>query len=198
MRTWTGPRRPRGSSPPCLPRGGRSAGERHRERSGHSFAPALLVDEEARDPPIRKGRQTFAVGAPVLDARQLVGRPELAPAHAGRAVVHESSVSTAFPNSTLLLGSVLHHRLGAPHTLGVEGHAPTAAPYPVVHLDQPREIRPRGLVQRFHAEARHRSPFGRDDSACPTPVGRHSSIGVLPAPVELVLLWIVGFTKVGT
>ncbi len=51
------------------------------ERGGRDpSAPVLAVDEEARDPPIRKGAQTLEIGAQVLDAWQLIRRPELAPA----------------------------------------------------------------------------------------------------------------------
>src|SRR5262245_12616491 len=93
---------------------------------GDPAAPVLPVDEEARDPPVRQGVDTFQVGAPVLDARQLVGGPELAPAHAGRAVVHEGGVGPALPDATLLLGSVLP-RSRASDTFGMKGHAPAAA-----------------------------------------------------------------------
>ena len=47
---------------------------------------------------------------------------------------------------------------GASHALRVEGHAPAAAPDAVVSFDQPGEVRPRGFVQRFHAEAGHCRP----------------------------------------
>src|SRR3954466_2447216 len=59
-----------------------------RERGGGDpAAPVLPVDEEAGDPPIRKGDETVEVRAAALDARQLVGRPALTPADAPRAVV---------------------------------------------------------------------------------------------------------------
>src|SRR4051794_37156331 len=46
---------------------------------GDTAAPVLPVDEEAGDPPIRKRVEVALVRAPVLDARQFPGRPELAP-----------------------------------------------------------------------------------------------------------------------
>src|SRR3954454_19468516 len=121
---------------------------------GDPAAPVLAVDEEAGDPPIRKGDETVDVRAAALDARQLVGRPELTPADAPRAVVHERGVGPALPDSGLLLGSVLRHGLRAPDPFGVKAHAPAAAPHAVVALDQLREVRPGALVQRPRAQAR--------------------------------------------
>src|SRR3954454_16352990 len=121
---------------------------------GDPAAPVLAVDEEAGDPPIRKGDETVEVRAAALDARQLVGRPELTPSDAPRAVVHERGVGPPFPDSGLLLGPVLRHGLRAPDPFGVKAHAPAAAPYAVVALDQLREIRPGALVQTPRAQAR--------------------------------------------
>ena len=120
------------------------------------FAPVLAVDEEARDSPVRKGRHTLGVRASAFDARQLVSGPELSTAYAARAIVHEHSVSPAFPNSALLLRSVLPRGLGAAYTLGVKGHAPAASPHAVVHHNEPREVRPSRLVQRCNTKGGHR------------------------------------------
>src|SRR4051794_4245791 len=64
------------AEPGYLPK---SAGERG---GGDSPSLGAPVDEEARDTPVGQRRETLGVGAAVLDARQLVGRSELAPAHA--------------------------------------------------------------------------------------------------------------------
>jgi hypothetical protein len=56
------------------------------ERVRGDPAPSVpAVDEEARDAPVRLGAEPLLVRAPVLDSRQLVGRPELAPADAAAA-----------------------------------------------------------------------------------------------------------------
>jgi hypothetical protein len=98
------------------------------------------------------------VSASALDAWQLIGRPEVAPADAGRTLVDKGGVSMAFPVSTLVLGSVLRRCLVAPYTLAVKGHAPAAAPYTVVTLRQPREIWPGRSIQRLYPEACHDLP----------------------------------------
>src|SRR4051794_26927806 len=103
---------------------------------GDPSAPVLAIDEEARDPPIREGAQPGLVGAPVLDPRQLLGRPELAPAHALGPIEHEGRMCAAFEDPSLLLGAVLRRRLRPPDALDVEAHAPAAAPHAVVALDQ--------------------------------------------------------------
>ncbi len=93
-----------------------------RERTGEGRGrdtPATtgLVDEEAGDPPVGQRGHPRAVGAAVLDARQLVGRSELAPAHAQVAVVDEGRVSTTFADPALLLGPILRRRLVLADTL---------------------------------------------------------------------------------
>ena len=64
-------------------------------------------------------------------------------------VVHEGGVRAALPDATFLLGPVLRRGLRAPDALGVKAHAPAAAPDAIVTLDQPREARPRRLVERL-------------------------------------------------
>ena len=77
--------------------------QRTGESSGrHAFAAIGLVDEETGDPPIRRHRQPFAIGARCLDARQLFRRPELAPADAGLAVEHQGGMSAAFATRACL------------------------------------------------------------------------------------------------
>lgn len=104
-----------------------------------ALAPIVPIDEEAGDSPVGEVREIFRVGSLVFDPRELVGRPELAPAYAGGTVVYQGSVSSAFADSTLLQGP----RLAGPHALGVKRHAPTAAPYAVVLLDESGEVGPR-------------------------------------------------------
>jgi hypothetical protein len=130
--------------------------QRALERNGRNpFTAIFLVDEETGDPPIRKGSEAFEIGALELNAWQLVRRPELTPTYTGCAVKYESGVSSAFPDSTLFLRSVLRRGLGTPYTLRMEGHAPAAAPYAIVPLDQPREIWPGAFIKGFHDEIGH-------------------------------------------
>jgi hypothetical protein len=92
-------------------------------------------------------------------------------------------VSPAFPDSTFLLGSVLRRGLLAPYTLGVKGHAPAAAPYTVVELDQSREVGPARFIQRSHTKARHDLPRsltriggGHERASFDTPEDCHKSL----------------------
>lgn len=143
-----------------------------------SFTPVVPVHKETGDPPIRKVGQTLEISSLVLDARKLVWWPELTPADGARAVVHEGGVSLAFPDSTLLAGSVLRRGRVAPHTLGVEGHAPAATPNTVVLLGQAREVRPGGLVQRFHVDAGRSPP--RRSKGYRLAEGRRARLGRAP------------------
>src|SRR5262245_52130391 len=59
-------------------------------------------------------------------------------------------------NAALLRGPVLRRRRVAADALLVEAHTPAAAPDAVVPLDERREVRPAGFVQRSHVKARHR------------------------------------------
>src|SRR4051794_17586443 len=116
------------------------------------------VHEEAGDPPVRRFAGPLLVRPLTFDARQLIGRSELAPADTGGAVVHESGVRAAVPDARLLVQPVLLRRPPASHPLRVEGQAPAAAPYAVVPLHQGGEVRPRGRVQRSREVSGHLSP----------------------------------------
>ena len=116
-------------------------------------ASIVSVDEKAGDPPIGKAGETVEIISLILDARKLLGRPELTPADSDRAVVHQGGVSLVVPNSTFLLRSKLRDGPVPESVLQVKRHAPTAAPYAVVPLDQPGKIRPRTIVQSLNVEA---------------------------------------------
>jgi len=132
--------------------------ERTREGGGRdALPPVVAVDEEAGDPPIREGVEIGEVGAAVFDARELVGRAELAPADARVAVIDERRVRSALAHAAFLLGPVLGRRLVAADSLLVEAHAPAAAPDAVVRLDEAREVRPRPLAR----DSTRRSATGR-------------------------------------
>jgi hypothetical protein len=138
--------------------------ERAPECDGCDPLTAILpVDEETGDPPVREGGEGFQIGAPVLDARQLGRRAELAPAYAGRTVENEGSVSLTFQDAALLLGTVLCRGLGVPHAFWVKGHAPASAPYAVVLLDQTGKVRPGRFVQRLDQKSSH-SPSPRQEN----------------------------------
>jgi hypothetical protein len=127
-------------------------GESPLESGGcHALAPIVPIDEEARDSPVWKPGKTFGVGSPVFDARELIGRPELTPAYAGRTVVDQSGVSMAFADSTLLVGL----GLAGAYALSMEGHAPAATPHAIVPLDQAGEVGPGLCAQGLHTERRH-------------------------------------------
>src|SRR5262249_35637608 len=116
-------------------------------RGGDAGAPPLLVDEEARDPPVRLALELGEIRALVLDPRQPLGSAELAPAHAGLVVVHQLGVRSAGHHPRVLVGPVSLRRGLAPEALLVEAHAPAAAPDTAVALDARLEIGPRRLVQ---------------------------------------------------
>ena len=121
-----------------------------------------LRDEEARDSPVRKGRQTLAVGASALDARQLGRGPELAPAYAGRAIVHEYGVSPTYADSALVFQSVLQRRLGCRQRPLGERSCTNSRPHAVVRLNEPREIGRGRLIQRCNTKGSHRSRWDAD------------------------------------
>jgi hypothetical protein len=103
-----------------------------------ALVPMVPIHEETSDSPVWEVFETFHVGSPVFDARKLVGRPELTPAYAGGTVVHQGGVSSAFADPSFLEGS----GLSGACALRVKRHAPAAAPYAVVLLDQPGEVGP--------------------------------------------------------
>jgi hypothetical protein len=120
-----------------------------------AFTAIIPVNKKAGDPPVWKLSETVLIISLELDAWKFICRSKLAPANGGRTVVRKSGVRAAIPDSTLLLRPVLHYCLGTSNSLLVKGHTPTAAPYPVVFFDQPREIRPGAFIQRFHGKIGH-------------------------------------------
>src|SRR3954447_7363788 len=126
------------------------------ESGGCHPSPAVRpVYEEARDPPVRGVEQALEVHALVLDARELLRGSELAPADTGGVVVDERRVRATLAHAALLLGAVLRRRLGATDALGMEAHAPAAAPHAVVPLDELRKVRPGGPDERSNRETAH-------------------------------------------
>ncbi len=116
--------------------------------------PMVPIHEEASDSPVWEVFETFRVGSPVFNARKLVGRPELTPAYAGGTIVYQGSVSLPFPDPSFLEGS----GLAGTCALRVKRHAPTAAPYALVLLDEPGEVRPSIRCQRLHGVVLHGRP----------------------------------------
>ena len=87
--------------------------ERARDRGpGDALPPVPLVNEHARDAPVRPGRRVLVVLAPVLDARQLLGAAVLAPA-LGQPVGIEDEGGVGAPGADPLLlgGAVVAPRL---------------------------------------------------------------------------------------
>jgi len=121
-------------------------------RSGHALTPVPFTDIAARDPPVWRGRLAFFVRRAALDPGHLVGRAELAPAHAVVAVVHEGGMRPAFSHPALLGGAVvLWVRSGV---IVMEAHAPAAAKDAVVALHQRSERGPRRLIEGPHGVRR--------------------------------------------
>jgi hypothetical protein len=130
--------------------------DRTGERRGrHALTPVTLADVAARDPPIGRGRLTFLVGGAVLDPGHLVGRPELAPAHALFPVEHERRMGRSCPNP-IELSLAIQGCVSV--VVGMEAHAPAAAKDAVVSLDQRGEHCPRRRIEspdgvvRYHHE----------------------------------------------
>ena len=159
----------------------------------YPLASIIPVNEEARDPPIRKVGETIEIGSLILDVRKLGCRPELTPADGGGAVVHKGGVSPAFLDSPFLLSSILQRGPVSESSLEVKGHAPAATPYAVVFLDESSKIRPRRFVQRLGGEVgqdppllgrrckpRARTFTGRSCSSYGFPVSQRMSFGCSP------------------
>src|SRR6476469_7784644 len=115
--------------------------EDRRHRGPGDASPAVLAaGEDAADAPARELVELLLVGRGVLDVRQLVGRPELAPADAPVTVVDEDLVDGLLPGVALLGLAVVLPAAAEP--FGVEADAPAAAPDPVVGLDELGEVVP--------------------------------------------------------
>src|SRR5262249_22726796 len=124
-------------------------------RTGDALAAVLLVDVEARDPPVRTRRRVLRVFTPVLDTGELLRAAVLAPSLHGAALVeYQRSMRAAFPDAALLPGTVL--RSVRPGQLGVEAHAPASSKDPVVAFDQLREGIPCRSVERPDRVRQHR------------------------------------------
>src|SRR6185437_847711 len=116
---------------------------------GDALAAVPLAHVAAGDPPVRRQPLlALLVRGPALDPRQVLRRPELAPAQAVVAVEDERGVCSAGPDELVLAVAVGLGRLPI-DALGVEPHAPATAEDPVVPLDQIGERGPRRLVERF-------------------------------------------------
>ena len=152
--------------------------------------PMGLVDEEARDPPIRQVVEAVEVRLPVLDPRQLVRHAELAPAHAVRPVEHERGVGPILHDAQLLLRPVQLCALAPPLSLGVKAHAPAAAPHAVVGFHQPGEVGPglrRERLGRVGRHARRRYAAGdttwEDAPDGPPSAPRRRHLRAVPVPL---------------
>ena len=124
------------------PAGRGDLSEHGRHRGPRDALPAVLAaGEDAADPPLRQGREVRLVGRGVLDAGELVGGAELAPADRVAAVVHQHLVHGA-PVGVRPLGNPVV--LGGPgQALGVEADAPAPAPHAVVAPRRVPRSRPR-------------------------------------------------------
>jgi len=124
--------------------------------TGDALTAIGFVHEEAGDAPVGELLQTGRIGLAVLDARQLIGRAKLAPADAGIAVIDQGRMGATFADARLLIAAAL---LDAPCVwlaLGMERHAPAAAPDPVMPLDQSGEGRPGRGIEGLGGEGWHR------------------------------------------
>ena len=72
----------------------------------HSFAPVLLVHEDARDPVVGRRVQGGLVLLAVVDVRQFLRAAVLAPRHCLITVEHQRSVCAALLDQPLLEGAV--------------------------------------------------------------------------------------------
>jgi hypothetical protein len=109
--------------------------------SGNPVATMTLPGEDAADPPVRELDELLVVGLDVVDRRELIRGAVLAPAHAGRTVVDENLVNRPLSRVAMFVIAVMPGA-GSIKPLGVKAHAPAAAPYAVVRLDQVDEVVP--------------------------------------------------------
>jgi len=90
--------------------------------------------EEARDAPLGQEAQIRVVRLTLLDPRELVGRPELAPPNALGCVVDERSMRPPFSAPGFLEPAALLRSVQVRGALLVEAEAPAPTPDPVVVL----------------------------------------------------------------
>ena len=101
---------------------------------GDALTAMPLVDEDAGDSPIRQRWRVLVVLALVLDARELLRAPVLAPALGGAVLVDDERGMSAPRADAILLGlAIVDSPLCA---LGVIADAPAATVDPVVALDE--------------------------------------------------------------
>jgi len=127
---------------------------------GDSLAAMAFADVAAGDPPVGKLVQLLLVLLAVLDARYLVGWPELAPADAVIAVEDQRRVRGPGPDAVEFLLPVRLRGVEVGGFFGVEAHAPAAAEDAAVGFHQRRERIPRRHVECLDGEVGglHRSP----------------------------------------
>src|SRR5215472_3128901 len=141
-------------------------------RPGDSLAAMVLVDPDARDPPVRPRRRVLVVFALVLDGGQFLRASVLAPPLRGAALVEDQRrVRAVRPDPALLPGTVL--RRVCMGQLAMEAHAPATSEDPVVALHHLCEGIPRGRAERPDRVRHHRFPSSRrrqlDDRGPGTP-----------------------------
>jgi hypothetical protein len=108
-----------------------------------------LADEIAGDPPVGQLDQFLLVLLAVLDAGNLGGCTELAPADTVLTVEDQGGVGGAGPDPVELAFPFWFGGVGVAVLLGVKPHAPAAPEDPVVGFDQGGEPIPGRLVERF-------------------------------------------------
>src|SRR5216117_752737 len=101
----------------------------------------VAVNEQARNPPIRRSQIQLAVAA--HSARELERGSELTPPNNIRLIINKGSMGLIRSNKLLFEHSVLPSPLFLLATLEVESGAPAATPDSIVFLDHPRKIGPR-------------------------------------------------------
>jgi len=111
-------------------------------RPRNTTTPVPASSEDATDPPVGHLTQALGIGFRVFDVRKLHRRPVLAPADAFIAVVNENLVHRSVANVGLLCQTVPRNGMALADALWVETHAPTAAPDPIVSLNQMGKVAP--------------------------------------------------------
>ena len=113
-----------------------------------ALAAMSWVDVEALNPPVGTRRRRLFIGAPVLDAGELLGITVLAPALRTPLIVKDKSgVRPSLVDATMLARAILLG-IGARQAFGIAAHAPAATEDPVVALDELRERAPGTGIQR--------------------------------------------------
>ena len=120
-------------------------------RRSRTLVAVRLVDEEARDPPIRAVWSVLVVARPNLIRGNSSGEPDGVPADTAR---RRRTPAPRAPHRLALAAA--SSRWSVPSHRPPDGHdAPTTAPHSVVPLDEIRERRPGLGAQRLHLIASH-------------------------------------------